>query len=117
MSDSQSSSSTISTPTILTHLHTVLRSHQLTHPQPSLAYLHTYAPSPSAPWKGKSRELPLSFAAQLGMLRELRETVEAAKGVLRRTGGKEEERDRVKLARALKEVSVRSSPHRHSRGG
>ncbi len=98
------------TPTILSHLHTLLQSHQLAHPHLSLPYLHPYAPSSSASWKGKAREIPLNPSAQLDILRQLRETVEAAKGLLVKTGGKEEERERVKLARALKEVYALQFP-------
>ena len=99
MADPSSSSST-PTPTVLDQLYTLLQAHQLTYPQPSPPYLHPYAPSR----KGKGRAIPQSASAQLEVLRQVRETVDVAKRVLSRTAGNEDERERVKLARALKEV-------------
>jgi len=107
MPDPQSHTYSTTAPTLLSQLHTLLRSHQLAHSQATLPYLHPYAPSSSSIWKGKGRELSLSSSDRLNIFKQLRETVEAAKGVLSRTGGKDEERERLKLARALREVYVR----------
>ncbi|CAK9784184.1 hypothetical protein CC85DRAFT_298844 [Cutaneotrichosporon oleaginosum] len=95
----------VDAPTILTTLHTLLRAHCQAHPSPTLPYLHPYAPLPPAPWKGKARaELP-SAEGQLEALRAMRDVVDGARGVL----GRRDEVDRVRLARAMREVITHES--------
>ncbi|BEI94093.1 uncharacterized protein CcaverHIS019_0605520 [Cutaneotrichosporon cavernicola] len=95
----------VDTPTILTTLHTLLRAHCQAHPSPNLPYLHPYAPLPPAPWKGKARaDLP-SAEGQLEALRAMRDVVDGARGVL----GRRDEVDRVRLARAMREVITHES--------
>ncbi|GMK57565.1 hypothetical protein CspeluHIS016_0403990 [Cutaneotrichosporon spelunceum] len=95
----------VNAPTILTSLHTLLRAHCQAHPSPTLPYLHPYAPLPPAPWKGKARaDLP-SADGQLETLRAMRDVVDGARGVL----GRRDEVDRVRLARAMREVMTHES--------
>lgn len=88
-------------PTVLTTLRTLLRAHVAAHPSPTLPYLHPFAPAPRTAWKGKARAGLPSAEEQVAQLRAVKEAVEGARGVLARG---RDDKERVRAARAMREV-------------
>ncbi|WOO77250.1 uncharacterized protein LOC62_01G000843 [Vanrija pseudolonga] len=93
-------------PTVLTTLHTLLRAHVAAHPSPTLPYLHPFAPAPRTAWKGKARASLPSAEEQVAQLRAVKEAVEGARGVLARG---RDDKERVRAARAMREVITHES--------
>ncbi|KAL1413354.1 hypothetical protein Q8F55_001113 [Vanrija albida] len=92
--------------TVLITLHTLLRAHVAAHPSPTLPYLHPYAPAPRAAWKGKARASLPGAEEQAAALRRVKEAVEGARGVLARG---RDDKERVRAARAMREVITHES--------